>query len=318
VHPPFRIFRLSVAAVHSAPSSCFNRHNPCAVALANAPGGKSPSLFGARWSIRSRRLALLVFVCSSGPLAIPPSRFISASWGLPLALMGTWALIRNEGRHPWWQLPLHVSASLHSRPLSVIVSTGRWRVSQFACAADRRCVMAVAFFRDVPAKAGLGVQDWPWFYGPRQARSLIWKKLLGDGRRCRVERLMSWADLRFGRTWAGLRTATAYAEGYGISMLLRSRADAANGRAIEHRIEPPAPLTTSGYAVGWAGRWNLEKSGNFPARNEAQTGGNTSLHALDPERAGQAHCVAGCVPGATLPRKPTLQHGTLQCRRHVA
>jgi hypothetical protein len=52
-------------------------------------------------------------------------------------------------------------------------------------------------------RQGWGVEHWSWFDRPEKQIAEL-EKVLGEGRRLPVERLMSWSDLRFDGTTARL------------------------------------------------------------------------------------------------------------------
>lgn len=178
-------------------------------------------------------------------LAVPRAMFILVL-GLPLALMGTWALMRHE------LLILAVAVTCLG-----VISFGvairnrvNWTLARAAIAAPLIALVMAVALRDVPAKAGLGVQDWSWFDGPDKQIAEL-EKVLGEGRRLPVERLLSWADLRFGR-------GGEYAEPRRLLLrdmnfhVLRSRATLANAPCGLSRELVAAPYNI-GYAVEWLG-----------------------------------------------------------------
>jgi len=194
-------------------------------------------------------------------LAVPRAVFILVL-GLPLALMGTWALWRNE------LLILAISVGC-----LVVIAFGialrnrvNWTLARVAIAAPLIALVLAVALRDVPAKAGLGVQDWSWFDGPdKQIEEL--EKVLGEGRRLPVERLMSWADLRFGRNGGFAEPRQLVLRDMNFHVL-RSRATLANAPC---GLSPE--LTAAPYNIGTAVKWlgeGISKGLGISCPDEAQ------------------------------------------------
>jgi hypothetical protein len=176
-------------------------------------------------------------------LAVPRAVFILLL-GLPLALMGAWALMRNE------MVILAVSATCLAVITIAVAFRNRvnWTLARVAIAAPLIALVMAAALRDVPTKAGLGVQDWSWFYGPDKQITEL-EKVLGEGRRLPVERLMSWADLRFGRTGGYEEPRQLMLRDMNFHVL-RSRATLANAQC-----GLSAELTAAPYNIGKAVEW---------------------------------------------------------------
>lgn len=188
---------------------------------------------------------LLVFVMLIRTLAIPRAVFILLL-GLPLALMGTWALMRGEVLI----LALAVICLVVITFAVAIRNRVNWTLARVAIAAPLIALVMAVALRDVPAKAGLGVEDWSWFYGPDKQITEL-EKVLGEGRRLPVERLMSWADLRFGRTGGFEEPRQLLLRDMNFHVL-RSRATLANAPCGMSPELTAAPYNI-GYAVGWLG-----------------------------------------------------------------
>ena len=195
------------------------------------------------YSIAAALVLLLVCVMLVRTLAIPRAVFILLL-GLPLALMGTWALMRGE------IVILAIAVACLGIIAFAVAIRNRvnWTLARVAIAAPLIALVMAVALRDVPAKAGLGVQDWSWFDGPDKQITEL-EKVLGEGRRLPVERLMSWADLRFGRTGGFEEPRQLMLRDMNFHVL-RSRATLANapcGLSTE--------LTAAPYNIGFAVEW---------------------------------------------------------------
>lgn len=188
---------------------------------------------------------LLLLVMLIRTLAIPRAVFI-LMLGLPLALMGTWALMRGE----LLILALAVTCLLVVTFAVAVRNRVNWTLARVAIAAPLVALVMAVALRDVPAKAGLGVQDWSWFYGPDKQITEL-EKVLGEGRRLPVERLMSWADLRFGRTGGYEEPRQLMLRDMNFHVL-RSRATLANAPCGMSSELTAAPYNV-GQMVGWLG-----------------------------------------------------------------
>lgn len=177
---------------------------------------------------------------------IPRAIFIVVL-GLPMALIGTWALLRQE------IIVLAIAV------VSVVVITfaitlcGRinWTLARMAIATPIIALVLAIGLRDLPTKVGLGVQDWSWFAGPDQQIEEL-EKVLGKGRRLPVERLMSWADLRYGRFSGDEETRQLALRDMNFHVL-RSRATLANASCGLSSELTDAPYNI-GFAVNWLGQ----------------------------------------------------------------
>jgi hypothetical protein len=158
--------------------------------------------------------------------------------------MGAWALMRNE------MVILAVSATCLAVITIAVAIRNRvnWTLARVAIAAPLIALVMAAALRDVPTKAGLGVQDWSWFDGPDKQITEL-EKVLGEGRRLPVERLMSWADLRFGRTGDTSEPRQLMLRDMNFHVL-RSRATLANAQC-----GLSAELTAAPYNIGKAVEW---------------------------------------------------------------
>lgn len=188
---------------------------------------------------------MLVLVLLVRTLAVPRAVFILLL-GLPLALMCTWALMRNE------MVILAIAVACLGIIAFAVAMRNRvnWTLARVAIAAPLIALVMAVALRDVPAKAGLGVQDWSWFDGPDKQITEL-EKVLGDGRRLPVERLMSWADLRFGRTGGYEEPRQLLLRDMNFHVL-RSRATLANAPCGLSTELTAAPYNI-GTAVGWLG-----------------------------------------------------------------
>jgi hypothetical protein len=239
-------------------------------------------------------------------LAVPRAVFILLL-GLPLALMGAWALMRNE------MVILAVSATCLAVITIAVAIRNRvnWTLARVAIAAPLIALVMAAALRDVPTKAGLGVQDWSWFYGPDKQITEL-EKVLGEGRRLPVERLMSWADLRFGRTGGYEEPRQLMLRDMNFHVL-RSRATLANAQCGLSAELTAAPYNI-GKAVEWLGDGISKGVGDFlPGRST--TGGHATMHAFDAERSGAAALRSR---GAERFRRHLHCHPSRQCRRDAA
>ncbi|WP_417432944.1 FtsW/RodA/SpoVE family cell cycle protein [Hoeflea sp.] len=213
------------------------------------------------YSIAAGVALALVCVLLIRTLAIPRAMFILLL-GLPLALMGTWALMRGE------MVILAIAVACLGVIAFAVAIRNRvnWTLARVAIAAPLIALVMAVALRDVPAKAGLGVQEWSWFDGPdKQIVEL--EKVLGEGRRLPVERLMSWADLRFGRTGGFEEPRQLMLRDMNFHVL-RSRATLANAPCGLSRELTAAPYNI-GYAVGWLGD-GISKSLGISCPGEAQ------------------------------------------------
>jgi hypothetical protein len=143
-----------------------------------------------------------------------------------------------------------------------------------AIAAPLIALVMAAALRDVPTKAGLGVQDWSWFYGPDKQITEL-EKVLGEGRRLPVERLMSWADLRFGRTGAIRGTAAADAAGHELPRSEVTRHACQCAMRVERRTDSRALQYRKSGRMAW--RRPIGGVGDFLPGRICATGG----HACD-------------------------------------
>ena len=195
-------------------------------------------------------------------LAIPRAVFI-LMLGLPLALMGTWAVMRGEVLI----LALAVVCLLVITFAVAIRNRVNWTLARVAIAAPLVALVMAVALRDVPAKAGLGVEDWSWFDGPDKQITEL-EKVLGEGRRLPVERLMSWADLRFGRTGGYEEPRQLLLRDMNFHVL-RSRATLANAPCGMSAELTAAPYSI-GHAVGWLGD-TISQGLGISCPEEAQT-----------------------------------------------
>jgi len=197
------------------------------------------------YSIAAGVALIVVVAMFIRTLAIPRAVFILLL-GLPLALMGTWALMRSE------VLILAIAvACLGIIAVGVAIRDRvNWTLARVAIAAPLIALVMAVALRDVPAKAGLGVQDWSWFDGPDKQIAEL-EKVLGQGRRLPVERLMSWADLRFGRNGGFEEPRQLVLRDMNFHVL-RSRATLANAPCGLSSELTAAPYNI-GYAVEWLG-----------------------------------------------------------------
>lgn len=178
-------------------------------------------------------------------LVIPRALFI-VLLGLPLALLGTWALWRQE----ILILAIAVGCLVTIAFAVALRNRVNWTLARVAIAAPLIALVLGVALRDVPAKAGLGVQDWSWFDKPGKQITEL-EKVLGEGRRLPVERLMSWADLRFGRdgSYAHPRQLVLRDMNFHV---LRSRATLASAPCGLSDELKAAPFNI-GHAVEWIG-----------------------------------------------------------------
>jgi hypothetical protein len=176
--------------------------------------------------------------------------------------MGTWALIRNETVI----LAIAVACLLIIAVAVALRNRVNWTLARVAIAAPLIALVMAVALRDVPAKAGLGVQDWSWFDGPDKQITEL-EKVLGEGRRLPVERLMSWADLRFGRTGGYQEPRQLVLRDMNFHVL-RSRATLANAPCGLSAELTAAPYNI-GYAVGWLGD-GISRSLGISCPDEAQ------------------------------------------------
>lgn len=176
---------------------------------------------------------------------IPRAVFI-VLLGLPMALIGTWALIRQE------TIILAIAVVSVVTIAFAIAMCGRinWTLARMAIATPIIALVLAVGFRDLPAKVGLGVQDWSWFDGPDQQIEEL-EKVLGKGRRLPVERLMSWADLRYDRFSSDEDTRQLALRDMNFHVL-RSRATLANASCGMSSELTDAPYEI-GFAVNWLG-----------------------------------------------------------------
>lgn len=177
---------------------------------------------------------------------IPRAVFIMLM-GLPLALIGIWALVKQENT-----ILIIAISSIVLISFSIALS-GRinWTLARMAIAMPVIALVLAVGLRDLPTKIGLGVEQWSWFDGPDQQIEEL-EKVLGKGRRLPVERLMSWADLRYDRfgneeepRQLALRDMNFH--------VLRSRATLANASCGLSSELTSAPHNI-GSAVNWLGQ----------------------------------------------------------------
>lgn len=174
---------------------------------------------------------------------IPRAVFI-VILGLPMALIGTWALLRQE------TIVLAIAVISVVVIAFAIALCGRinWTLARMAIATPIIALVLAIGFRDLPTKVGLGVQDWSWFEGPDQQIEEL-EKVLGKGRRLPVERLMSWADLRYDRFSGDEETRQLALRDMNFHVL-RSRATLANASC-----GLSSELTDTPYKIGFAVNW---------------------------------------------------------------
>jgi hypothetical protein len=176
-------------------------------------------------------------------LAVPRAVFISVL-GLPMALIGTWSLLRQE----FVVLGIAVCSLIVIAFAITFSNRINWSLARMAIATPVIALALTVGLRDLPAKVGLGVQDWSWFEGPDQQITEL-EKVLGDGRRLPVERLMSWADLRYGRFNGDAEPRQLALRDMNFHVL-RSRATIASAPC---RLSPE--LTDAPYKIGFAIEW---------------------------------------------------------------
>ena len=177
---------------------------------------------------------------------IPRAVFIIIM-GLPLALIGTWALVKQENI-------ILVIAILSIVLISFAIAlAGRvnWTLARMAIAMPVIALVLAVGLRDLPTKIGLGVEEWSWFAAPDQQIGEL-EKVLGEGRRLPVERLMSWADLRYDRFGNEEQTRQLALRDMNFHVL-RSRATLANASCGLSPELTNAPHNI-GFAVNWLGQ----------------------------------------------------------------
>lgn len=189
-------------------------------------------------------VVLLVLAVMIARTLVIPRAVLIILMGLPLAVLSAWALWRQE------MLILGIAAA----GLAIIV-IGLAAGNRVNSALARMAVVAplIAFvfavaLQDVPAKAGLGVEHWSWFDRP-EAQIAELEKVLGEGRRLPVERLMSWSDLRFGSDSNLVEPRQLVLRDMNFHVL-RSRATLANAPC-----SPSPEFTAAPYFVGDAVKW---------------------------------------------------------------
>lgn len=198
------------------------------------------------YTISAIVVAILLIFMLARLMFIPRAVFI-VLLGTPMALIGAWALIRQEN------VVFVIAVISVIVILFAIALCGRinWTLARMAIATPIIALVLLIGFKDLPAKVGLGVQEWSWFdKSDHQIREL--EKVLGIGRRLPVERLMSWADLRYDRfgdddekRQLALRDLNFH--------VLRSRATLANASCGLSSDLTNAPYKI-GYAVDWLGQ----------------------------------------------------------------
>jgi hypothetical protein len=161
------------------------------------PGSRVDELLGLAKDAPEYLLAAALVVtapclsCSCKPWSIPRAVLIILM-GLPLASMGAWALWRQETL-------ILIAATAGLVHVLIGLAAGNrinGSLARMAITAPFVAVFFAVALQDVPAKAGLGVENWSWFDRPEKQIAEL-EKVLGEGRRLPVERLMSWSDLRF-------------------------------------------------------------------------------------------------------------------------
>lgn len=176
-----------------------------------------------------------------------PRAILIIMMGLPLAFMGAWAL--------WRQETLILIAATAGLVIIVIgLAVGKRINGALARMAIVAPIVAVFFavaLQDVPAKAGLGVEHWSWFDRPEKQIAEL-EKVLGEGRRLPVERLMSWSDLRFDGSDSPAEPRKLMLRDMNFHVL-RSRATLANAPC-----SPSQELTAAPYHIGEAVKWLSE------------------------------------------------------------
>jgi len=164
--------------------------------------------------------------------------------GLPLAVMGAWALEREE-----MLILLVAGAGLLIIALGIAVGNRvNGALARMAVVAPLAALVFAVALQDVPAKAGLGVEHWSWFDRPETQIAEL-EKVLGEGRRLPVERLMSWSDLRFGADPGAAEPRSLVLRDMNFHVL-RSRATLANAPCA-----PSPELIAAPYHVGEAVSW---------------------------------------------------------------
>lgn len=159
---------------------------------------------------------------------------------LPLVLIGAWALGRQE-------IIVMIIAMVFAVIIIFAVALGgriNWTLARIAIAMPVIAIVLAVGLRDLPAKVGLGVQEWSWFDTPDQQIEEL-ERVLGEGRRLPVERLMSWADLRYGRSEDKEETRQLALRDMNFHVL-RSRATIANAPC---GLSPE--LTSAPYNIGF-------------------------------------------------------------------
>lgn len=174
---------------------------------------------------------------------VPRAVFI-VMLGLPMAVIGTWALVRHE------YIVLIIAVISVVIILCGIALSGRinWTLARMAIATPIIALIFAVGLQNLPTKIGLGVQEWSWFSEADQQIEEL-EKVLGKGRRLPVERLMSWADLRYDRFSTDEETRQLALRDLNFHVL-RSRATLANASC---GLSPE--LTSAPYDIGKAVSW---------------------------------------------------------------
>lgn len=168
-------------------------------------------------------------------------------FSIPIALLGAWALQRQD-------LTVLAIAVLYLAVVIFAISVPNrinWSLARLAIVAPIIALGVAILLRDLPLKAGLGIEDWSWF-DDREKQISELEQVLGEGRRLPVERLLSWADLRY-QDPAGAEEATQLMLRDVNFHVLRSRATLASAPC---GISPE--LTAAPYGIAEAIKFSTD------------------------------------------------------------
>lgn len=159
-----------------------------------------------------------------------------------LAALGLWGAANDE-------FPVAIACAAGVAAVTVLALRSRrihGVLAVIAVAAPVLAGGAVYLARDLPVKLGLGVPEWSWTAAPGQQIGWL-KTALGEGRRLPVERVMSWADLRYGEPGAEPRPIELRDMDFHV---MRSRAALAHAPCEASPEMTAAPLGI-GRLAGW-------------------------------------------------------------------
>jgi hypothetical protein len=251
------------------------------------PGSRVDELWGLAKDAPEYLLAAALVVTALAVMLLKtlviPRAVLIILLGLPLAFLGAWALWRQESL-------ILIAATAGLAVMVIGLAAGNrinGSLARMAITAPFVALFFAVALQDVPAKAGLGVEDWSWFDRPEKQIAEL-EKVLGEGRRLPVERLMSWSDLRFDGTDSLAEPRKLMLRDMNFHVL-RSRATLANAPC-----SPSRELTAAPYHVGEAVKWlseGIAKGLGIDCRDEQPASGTLRCTPSTLKGPVRPHCV---------------------------